>query len=222
MLTSERASRLIERRRSVDAYFDSGDCIKAGNLAVPLRQEPVWSVLAELDCTASVIGNRETHILESAFEAKLAGKSHPVLCANLHKKDGSKPLLASLEFVSQGLKVAVFGLMVPMVTKRMRTQAASAYLWDPPLETAAELVKELRPRCDLLIALTHIGHHADRQLAEICPEIDVILGGHSHTVLETPEKVGDTFVCQGGSHCRFVGLYQWNGRGDLSGGLQPF
>lgn len=199
-------------------YLDSGDCIKTGNLGVPLRPEPAWDRLARAGCDASVLGNRETHVLPAAFEAKLRGARHPLLCGNLRTKDGGRPLPRTLRLDRNGLKIGVLSVMLPMVTERMSTKAASAYLWDPPLETARSLAAELRGACDLVIALTHIGHRQDRLLAEACPEIDVILGGHSHTVLEQPERVGRTWVCQGGSHGRFIGVYSW-GDGALTGGL---
>jgi 2',3'-cyclic-nucleotide 2'-phosphodiesterase (5'-nucleotidase family) len=210
---------LMEKRRCEPAlYFDTGDCIKSGNLAIPLRQEPAWDLLHFAGCDASVLGNRETHVLQSAFQAKIAGHKQPMLCANLRLKSGKRPLAESLIFERAGLKIGVFGIMVPMVTDRMKTQAASAYLWDPPLETARRIVGALIGEVDLVIALTHIGHKKDLELAEFCPEIDVILGGHSHTILEEPLKVNKTWICQGGSHGRYIGRYEWE-NGVLSGGL---
>lgn len=216
----ERRFRWLEGlRASVDLYFDSGDVIKTGNLGIPVRPEGVWPLLHRLNCTASVLGNRETHVLESAFHAKLAGAAHPVLCGNLRKKDGSRPLPRSLETLVKGVRVGVISVMVPMVTERMATKAASAYLWDPPIPTAQELAEEVRPNVDLLICLSHIGHRQDRELAEKCPSIDVIFGGHSHTVLSEPEVIGRTTLCQGGSHNRFAGVYSWSKSGGLTGGL---
>ncbi len=219
-LTRERSQRLSALRKDCDLYFDSGDAIQTGNLGIPLRADPVWPMLDEFDCTASVLGNRETHVLESAFKAKIAGAKHPLLCANLIRKDGSHPLPRFIEIEAGGLKIGVVGVMVPMVTERMATKAASAYLWTPPLEVAAELARELRPRVDLLIALTHIGHRQDVELAERKLGYDIIFGGHSHTVLETPQRVADTWICQGGSHNRFVGVYEWED-GELTGALRP-
>ena len=211
-------SKLTGLRSEADVYFDSGDCIKTGNLGIPLREEPVWGRLDALRCDASVLGNRESHVLSSAFEKKLSGSKHPLLASNMHRRDGSSPLHEPLVLAVGGLRVGVFGVMVPMVTSQMKTQAASAYLWDQPIATALKVAKELRRNVDLLIALTHIGHRQDRDLAEKCPSIDVILGGHSHTVLEQPERIGNTFVCQGGSHNRFAGVYQW-ANGSLTGHL---
>jgi 2',3'-cyclic-nucleotide 2'-phosphodiesterase (5'-nucleotidase family) len=203
-------------RDRCDLYFDTGDAIKTGNLGVPLKPEPVWPLLEALGCDAGVPGNRESHLLPAVFEAKLKGAAHPILCANLRHRDGTRPLPGLLKIERQGIRVGVVGVMVAMVTAKMRTQAASAYLWDPPVETAREIGGQLRADVDLLIALTHIGHRKDLELAEGGP-FDIVLGGHSHTVLQEPQKVGRTWVCQGGSHNRFAGVYTWDGA--LSGGL---
>jgi len=221
-LTSERGASLRELRESCDLYVDTGDCIKTGNLGIPMRQEPVWEVLAGLGCDASVPGNRESHVLESAFRAKLAGARHPMLCANLRRKDGGEVMPPTLELTVGDVRVGLVGVMVPMVTERMKTKAASAYLWDPPIPKAIEHAERLRDRVDLLIALTHIGQRLDIELAERAPMFDAILGGHSHTVLRAPLRIGRTSICQGGSHCRFVGVYEWSPETGLTGNLQPF
>lgn len=66
MLNDARETRLRELRDHTDCYFDCGDAIKSGNLAIPLKKEPVWRYLDRLDCTASVPGNRESHVLTGA------------------------------------------------------------------------------------------------------------------------------------------------------------
>lgn len=211
-------ARLAEARSDADLYVDSGDAIKTGNLGVPMAREEVWGLLERLRCDASVIGNRETHVLEAAFRAKLAGATHPVLCANLVKRDGTRPLAGSVIVEKQGVRIGLFGVSVAMVTARMKTQAASAYLWEPPIERALETAAELRRSVDAVFALTHIGLSQDRVLAEAGSDIDVIFGGHSHSVLEKPELVAGTWICQGGSHARFFGEYVWDGQ-TLTGGL---
>lgn len=217
-LNDVKFEQLKKLRAGADVYFDSGDAIKTGNLGIPMRREEVWDRLANLKCDASVLGNRETHVLTSAFFAKLEGARHPLLCANLKRKDGSFPLKRSLTIERKGLRIGVIGVMVPMVTERMKTKAASAFIWTDPIECAQELVPELRPKVDVLIALTHIGHGEDVQLAKLCPDFDLVLGGHSHTVIESPEQVGKTWICQGGSHSRFAGVFEW-ASGELTGGL---
>src|SRR5436305_1123921 len=93
-LTQEKASTIRRFKESEPdtLYFDSGDVIKAGDLAMPLRQETAWEHLGSAGCYASALGNRESHIMASAFKAKIEGHRQPILCANLRAKDGSRPL----------------------------------------------------------------------------------------------------------------------------------
>jgi 2',3'-cyclic-nucleotide 2'-phosphodiesterase (5'-nucleotidase family) len=218
-LTEDKVQRILYLKPEGALFFDTGDCIKTGNLGVPTKRDPAWALLAEAGCDAGVLGNRETHVLAGAFRAKIEGHRHPLLCANLRAKDGSRPLPSSVVLERNGVRVGVFGVMVPMVTERMASRAASAYLWDSPLKAAAEQVLQLRDQVDVLVALTHIGLAQDRALAQAVPGIDIVFGGHSHSVLEVPERVGSTWICQGGSHGRYVGVYEW-AEGDLVGGLQ--
>lgn len=216
-LQGEKLEKLRQLRSAADLYFDTGDAIKTGNLGLPLRPEAVWQHLHDLNCTAGTLGNRESHVLELGVRAKLAGVRHPLICGNWFDREGKRVFDNSLTVTVGGIRVGVIAAMVPMVTKGMRTQSASAYLWEPPLRTLREDAEALLPQVDLLIALTHIGHRADVELAQSNPGIDVILGGHSHTILTTPEKYGSTYVCQGGSHGRFAGAYGWDG--NLTGEL---
>ena len=205
----ERRFRLLSAvRDDADLYFDTGDAIKTGNLGIPLGEDPVWNQLAQLRCTASVLGNRETHILRSAFLGKIAGARHPILCANLRDKWGDRPLPGSIVVEFGGFKIGLVAVMVPMVTERMRTRAASAYLWDDPIKTAIEHGSTLRESVDLLFALTHIGLTQDRKLAEV-RLYDLILGGHSHDLLADPDVGSGTPILQAGSHARVAGRYDW-------------
>jgi len=189
---------------------DCGDAIRAGNLAIPLRPEAVWADLAAAGVEVGTLGNRESHVMESVFRRKLEGASHALLVANLFHRDGSRPLPDRLILERAGLRIGLVGAMVPMVTERMATAAASAYRWTPPIPAIAAVAQELRSEVDVVIALTHIGHRQDRALAEAVPELDWILGGHSHTVLAHPERVGRVWIAQTGSHGRFVGRYRWS------------
>jgi 5'-nucleotidase len=215
MLDGGAAHKIAELREQDDAlYFDCGDAIKTGNLGIPLKPDPVWPLLAQAGCIASVPGNRESHVLKPVFEAKIAGSTHPILCANWQNKAGEQVLPPAMIVEHRGVRVGIFGVMVPMVTAKMATSAASAYLWTSPIPTAVALAEELRPNVDCLIALTHIGFSQDQKLAAAAPMIDLILGGHSHTVLSEPHLVGKVAICQTGSHARFVGRYTWeNGAG---------
>lgn len=58
---------------------------------------------------------------------------------------------------------------------------------------------------DKIIALTHIGIGHDRTLAKEVPEIDVIIGGHSHVTVNPPNQIGNTLVVQTGEYDTYLG-----------------
>jgi 2',3'-cyclic-nucleotide 2'-phosphodiesterase (5'-nucleotidase family) len=196
--------------------LDSGDAIRAGNIAVPLRPEAAWGWMRAAGYNAMTIGNREFHLTAAGFLAKTQGAPCPLLCANLRPKypDAPMPVQPVWRTEHCGVRVAVLGLTVPMVTARMKVAALSAYLFDPPLETARQWVERLRPEADLLIALTHLGIQHDRLLAEACPELDVILGGHSHTPTETPERVCSVWLSHAPPFCKGATLLTLTRRHD--------
>ncbi|MDW8051114.1 MAG: metallophosphoesterase [Armatimonadota bacterium] len=199
----------VERLRTLKAQhhallLDSGDCIRAGNLGIPLQPEPAWAWMQQAGYDAIALGNREFHLTVAGLLAKTRRAPAPLLCANLRPKqpDTPLPVQAVWQTVHAGVRVAVLGLTVPMITPQMYSAALSAYVFDPPIETARAWVARLRPEADLLIALTHIGITQDRLLAEACPELDVILGGHSHTPIHPPEQVNGVWISQSPPFCK--------------------
>ncbi|MDQ2800988.1 MAG: hypothetical protein M3Y13_15250, partial [Armatimonadota bacterium] len=61
---------------------------------------------------------------------------------------------------------------------------------------------------DALVALTHIGLREDERLASACPELDVIIGGHSHNKLAEPKMVNGVPIVQAGWFGHFLGETQ--------------
>ena len=216
-LTSDRVPFLQDSRHGCDLYFDSGDCVKSGNLSIPAAAESVWPLLCELDCTASVPGNRESHPLMVGWQAKVSGAQHPLVCANMFHKNGERVLPASICVHANGLKIGIVGAMVPMVTEKMASRHVSQIVWKDAIQSAVSEADQLQSEVDMLIALTHIGYRQDIELA-MTNRFDLILGGHSHTVLEKPERHGRAWIAQGGSHARYAGVYEWEGV-EVSGGL---
>ena len=117
-------------------------------------------------------------------------------------------------FHKDGIKVGVFGLGVELqglVDKRNYKE--TVYL--DPIEVSQTIVSELKTRhnCDLIICLSHIGFDykndpekvSDLRLAAATSDIDLIIGGHTHTFMERPtvvkKKVGkDVIIKQVGCY----------------------
>jgi 2',3'-cyclic-nucleotide 2'-phosphodiesterase (5'-nucleotidase family) len=75
-----------------------------------------------------------------------------------------------------------------------------------PLKVTAELVRKLRPRVDLVVVLSHLGLKQDERMAAEIEGIDVILGGHTHHLLEQPLRIGDTMLCGAGKFGQYIGV----------------
>ncbi len=213
--------------------LDAGDAGGSGNITYRAGGEPILDAMSDAGYDAMTVGNRDFHFSRAGFEAKLRRARFPVLCANLrrsHQSEFSEPSEANhpaeisvtnerdalptqpylLKETRDAGRILIFGLTVPMITERMLSRKVSAYVFTQPIQTAAAMLPKWREmlRPDLVIALTHIGIQQDRLLAETVPGIDLIIGGHTHVVLEQGETVADTLLVQAGSHGRFVGVVE--------------
>lgn len=206
-LTSTIARRIRGIKDSTDAlYLDAGDTIWAGNVYFRPGGEPALDNLQAAGCDAMTVGNREFHFTQTGFESKLSRGAFPKLCANIRsQKDAPLPCQPYACFTLSGVRVIVLGVTVAMVTPRTSSSKFSAFVFDNPVETAAGLARELRPEADLLIALNHIGLQQDRKLAEQAPELDLIIGGHSHDILEELEVTNGVTIVQAGCYARLLG-----------------
>jgi 2',3'-cyclic-nucleotide 2'-phosphodiesterase (5'-nucleotidase family) len=179
--------------------------------------------MSDLGYAAMTMGNREAHVWRNIVELKVKSARFPVLSANLTLREPLERIRPYIVTQAEGFRVGVAGLTVPMITKTMWSRHLADILFENPHETAARVSAELRPRVDLVILLSHLGVKEDRRLAET-RDYDLILGGHSHVLTETPERIGTTYLCHTGSHARFAGVWTVE-RGtdgwEMTGGLEP-
>ncbi len=196
--------------------LDSGDAILAGNVGVRPGGEPILTLMSETGYYAMTLGNREFHVADTLLRLKISKAGFPILCANIRWRDDqgeTLPTVPSFETtLPNGLRVGVFGLTVPMVTPRMAARLVSAFVFDDPVVAAREQIARLRPSVDALVALTHIGLREDERLASACPELSLIIGGHSHNKLHEPKTVNGVPIVQAGWFGHFLGetILTWN------------
>ena len=122
-------------------------------------------------------------------------------------------------FVRDGIKIGVFGLGIKLdglVDKRMYKET----IYNDPIEIAQDMshVLKTEQNCDLVICLSHIGYFykkfpkkvSDLNLARATKDIDLIIGGHTHTFLPKPtiekNSVGENvLVNQVGAYGLYLG-----------------
>ncbi|MBE3594378.1 MAG: 5'-nucleotidase C-terminal domain-containing protein [Candidatus Carbobacillus altaicus] len=108
-----------------------------------------------------------------------------------------------------GKRVGLFGLTTEETKAISSPGEHITFL--PAIDTARQMVDALKERnVDFIIALTHIGYSEDVKLAEAVSGIDVIVGGHSHTQLDTPKVISHndgskTLIVQANEHRKYLG-----------------
>ena len=218
-----RRATLIRRIRAEAKHpvllMDAGDAFTRGPIA-DLEGKPDFDVMNAMAYDVVTIGNTEfkgapgDRGRQVLFE-RIKQARFPVLSANVFDKVTNKPIACPYTVLEvSGVRVGVLGLTAPRVASY--EQFRDLIVKDP-IEVAAEVVPELRKRCDFVVALTHIGFALDLELAHRVPGIDVVIGGDSHTWFFQPIlvkssavardgwSVGGTLVCQAGEWGKCLG-----------------
>ncbi|QMU28876.1 bifunctional metallophosphatase/5'-nucleotidase [Adhaeribacter radiodurans] len=178
--------------------LDSGDIFQGTPFFNFFGGELEYKLMTQMRYDAATFGNHDFDNGLAGLQRQLPNAGFPFLSANY---DFSKTILKDCfqpykVFEKQGIKVGIFGLgieLAGLVDKK--NYEATVYL--DPVQRAADMVKQLREneKCNLLICLSHLGYKYenakidDRKLAQQVPGIDLILGGHTHTFMEAPEKI---------------------------------
>jgi 5'-nucleotidase/UDP-sugar diphosphatase len=203
--------------------LDAGDYDTGRPESDFFNAEPMIVGYNLMQVDASIMGNHEFDKANSVFEAQKALADFPILSANVKTKDGK--YLADAPYIIKtfnGVKVGIFGL----TTTETRTIGTPDYIknvtFEDELPVAKAMVAELRgkQKCDVVIAITHMGLYADnkagsRMIAANVSGIDLIVDGHSHTAIKAPvmEKAPN------GKMVPIVQAYQWGlnvGKGVLT------
>ena len=157
-----------------------------------------------LDYDALCIGNHEFDHGVERLARLLAEVALPAVLANFESKEGTLDPPAYRVFERVGLAIAVVGL-VSEDTPHITHPSARGCTFEEPGRALTRLRKELEGDVDWILPLTHLGVDGDRALARAHPDLDLIVGGHSHTVLAEGMREGSTLIVQAGSKGSAVG-----------------
>ncbi|MFJ7470472.1 bifunctional metallophosphatase/5'-nucleotidase [Peribacillus frigoritolerans] len=151
------------------------------------------------------IGNNEGITLpHDALDSLYDHARFKVLAANIYYGDNERPEWALPYWIHttvKGTKIAMIGLTA------FFQKFYSAMGWeitDPFMELKAQL-ERVKTEADVIIILSHLGIHDDERMAEDFPEIDIILGAHTHHILHQGKLINDTLLCGAGKYGFFVG-----------------
>ncbi|MDN6028669.1 MAG: metallophosphoesterase [Lactobacillus sp.] len=186
--------------------FDAGDFMDRSHpLTDATEGQANIQLMNEFHYDAVTVGNNEGISNSHAVLERLFNHANfPVVLANLLEEDGTKPTWAYdylLLETKKGTRIAVIGLTptYPLTYGPNHWQVRTAG------ETMDRLLPELLGRYDVLILVNHTGLSTDRWLCQHYPEIDLIIGGHSHDLLKHGEKVRHSWITQTGKWGNYVG-----------------
>jgi 5'-nucleotidase / UDP-sugar diphosphatase len=190
-------------------------------------------LMAKMGFDATTFGNHEFDLGskglgEGISIAAKAGFVVPVLASNTNLDAKDSTLLGLQKMAKDGfilpykiierdgIRFGLFGLLGKEAT--FYTGGAGAVKFDDAIETARRIVKLLRDslKADVVICLSHGGVEKDAtgkytkgddiHLAEVVPEIDIVIGGHSHTALTEAIVINNhSIVVQTGKECENLG-----------------
>ena len=195
-LTAKAAQQLREVREQNHALLlDSGDAIAALNVTVK-RSEPIIELMNVAGYMAMAIGNREYFFRKRGMLYKTRSADFAVLTANLQSIQGDMGHIKRWTTVAApgGSQVGLFGLTPTMIAPGSWVERLSDMRFLAWQEATQQAVTALRSQVDWLIVLSHLGQERDQHLIELFPQIDVVLGGHSHPQTTEIEQMSGTPV----------------------------
>ncbi len=180
--------------------LDAGDIFQGTPYFNYYGGELEFKLMSMMKYDAATIGNHDFDNGLEGIVAQMPHASFEFISSNYDFKntpmDGyTKPYKI---FNKQGIKVGVFGLGIELsglVDKKNYKET----VYNNPVETAQDMVRILKQekKCDLIICLSHLGYKYDTEPDKICDlklaaltkDIDLIIGGHTHTFLDKPTIV---------------------------------
>ena len=141
---------------------------------------------------ASCLGNHEFDNGIDELARRLKNLKNDVVCANY---DFSGTVLEDLVqpytiVRKAGKKIGIIGLLTD-VSSVVDSEIAQVLQYQDPAKVVNKYAEYLREEkgCDMVICLSHLGYTEDKELAASTVNVDLIVGGHSHTLLHKKQIV---------------------------------
>lgn len=205
--------------------FDAGDFSQGTPFYNVFKGEVEIECMNRLGYNAGTIGNHEFDYGLDNLKELIEEADFPFVCTNydFSKTDLKKLVKPYVIIKLDGIKVGVIGLGTnPEGLIQLKNYKGMEFVEPYAIaEKTASFLKK-RKKCDIVVCLSHLGldcgalnGYCDHELAAQTKNIDVILGGHSHTYLEKPEYVEnadgkEVIIMQNGKNGVFVGRIDIN------------
>lgn len=197
--------------------FDSGDFSQGTPYYNMFKGEVEIKLMNAMKYDAGTIGNHEFDFGLDNMARLFKMADFPIVCANYDVRgtvlEGLVKEYTVIE--REGVRIGVFGLGAPL-DGLVAAHCYGNVEYEDPVSEAQRIADILKnqEKCDLVICLSHLGwmedQFSDIELIENTRNIDVVLGGHSHSYFTEPKFYKnldgvDVPVQQMGKNAAFVG-----------------
>ena len=204
--------------------FDAGDIFQGTPYFNFFKGELELNLMKKMGYNAATIGNHEFDAGLSSLKTNILNNDFQFISSNYNFDNTELEGLVNKYKVykKQGIKLGVFGLGIELNGLVNSSLYLETKYYDP-VEIAKEMITKLKKekKCDLIICISHLGHSyqnekiSDLKLGKLTSDIDLIIGGHTHTLLKKPEiiknsKNEDVIINQVGSNGVFIGKIDFN------------
>jgi 2',3'-cyclic-nucleotide 2'-phosphodiesterase (5'-nucleotidase family) len=202
--------------------LDAGDNLQGTPFYSIFKGEACFRIARALGYEATTLGNHELDNSLANLLEKLQMSGLRLLCCNVFYRNTDKPVFRPYHvFKRNGKKIAVIGSIGDEAWDGVDIMTKAPLYATPQIGAVRKTAKRIRPYVDLIVVLSHAGFEPDEKMAAAISEIDVILGGHSHTPLVRPLLIKNsgrpdsgfynnglhgTIVAQAGKHGKFLGV----------------
>ncbi|MBT1158730.1 5'-nucleotidase C-terminal domain-containing protein [Aminobacter anthyllidis] len=191
------AARLVtaiaEQRKKLEGQnvllLNGGDNFQGSLFYTTYKGAVEAEFLNQMKFDAMTVGNHEFDDGEDALVPFLEKIQFPVLSANVHPNAQSKVgdrIKPSLVIEVGGQKVGIVGA-VTNDTPEVASPGPNIAIEDDIKTITAEVEKLKAEGVNKIIALTHVGYPRDKELIAKIPGVDVVVGGHSHSLLSNTD-----------------------------------
>ncbi len=187
--------------------LDIGDTFHGVNFVTLTQGETAVNVMNEMKFDAMTTGNHDYNYGQEQLLALAALTDFPVMAANVLKADGTPYLTPYVIKTVDGVRVALIGLATPETVYKTNPNNVIGLTFEDPIVTTKRVLSELAGKADVFVAMAHLGIEGEdtsRALAQAVPDLDVILDGHSHSVLN--EVVNGVLLTQTGYYDKGLGI----------------
>jgi len=191
--------------------LDAGDTLHGMPIVNISKGENALKVLSAAGYDYMTIGNHDFNYGQERL-LELKGMSEvEMLSANVLNENGESLFTPYAIKEIGGVKIGIFGLTTPETAYKTSPSNVVGLTFADSIEISKKMVEELKDQTDIIIALAHIGLDessviTSQQIAESVEGIDIIIDGHSHTVLDEGLLVNNTLITQAGEHGKSLGF----------------